>query len=360
MTTTTTTKRETPYTLARQTCAQLLAHADKFHLPVRVNANAAADLRNSLDVSFVQDFGASLAQNANFTGLTGCDFGSNNNESAVDCEAAWIVLTHAVDFGSGWRRALHQHHGKGAWLTIKPGIEALFRLAQAQQATHLPAAWLQGLTHAQVATAFGLPPQEGGNDELNLLVEYLVVALHDLGRGAEPYGSLQALVKGTLKQVAMSATPAGDFVWMLVDVFPTTFNDRYMLFKTQEVCFYKKAQLVTGELYHRFRNQDERFAFADGSQLTAYIDNVIVASLRYKKVVVPNDALTEAIETGQEIPSGSVEEVSLRAAAMCGVEAVVQGTPLPSCELGNYMWAGLGKEPNVRKFARHATKTIFY
>lgn len=349
--------REAPYTMVRRTCAELFLLPDHHHdLPVQVDTHAAAALRATLHVPDIQAFGASLAQNENFTGL---QFGGKESTAPPpDCEAAWIVLTHAVDFGSGWRRALHAHnHGKGAWRTIKPGVEALFRLAQAQNATHLPATWLQGLSHEQVAEAFGL---QDVSAELNQLVEYLVIVLHDLGRGVESYQSLQALVTQTLEKTANSPTPAGDFVWMLVDLFPTTFNDRYVLYKTQDVCFFKKAQLVTGELYHRFHRQDERFAFGDGPQLTAYIDNVIVATLRYKKAIVPNEALVTAIEMGQELPMGSVEEVTLRAAALCGVEAVVQGTTLPSCEFGNYLWGGLGKEPEVRKFARHATKTLFY
>lgn len=158
---------------------------------------------------------------------------------------------------------------------------------------------------------------------------------------------------------ASSTTPAADFVWLLVDLFPTTFDDTYTV-HTKRVCFYKKAQLVTGELYHRFRDHDVRFQFADGQQLTAFIDNVIVAALRYKRIVVPNAAMTQAIEAGDDIPMGSVEEVSLRAAALCAVDAVVQGTTLSSCELGNYLWGSLGKLKDVRQFARHSTKTLFY
>ena len=66
--------------------------------------------------------------------------------------------------------------------TIKPGVKALFRLAQAENATQLPATWLQGRTHVQVAEAFGL---QDVCAELNEWVEYLVIVLHDLGRGVE-------------------------------------------------------------------------------------------------------------------------------------------------------------------------------
>lgn len=80
------------------------------------------------------------------------------------------------------------------------------------------------------------------------------------------------------------------------------------------------------------------------------------------------------IEHGTELPTGSVDEVALRAAALCGVEAVVQAvadaaTRSSDChgnqqerlspnELGNYLWGILGKE--LRHFPRIATKTVFY
>lgn len=337
--------------MARRTCAELLTRR-RDDLPVHVDPKAADGVRSAMDAEAVRAFGASLAQDFNLTAMR-CEFAS------PACEATWIVLTHAVDFGSGWRQALHRHHGKGAWLTIKPGVEALYRLAVADNATDLPSVWLQGLTKDRIATAFGI----SNNAELDLLAEYLLVVLHDLGQGSKEFGSLQTLVTQTLKDISASTTPAGDFVWMLVDRFPTTFNDRYTLdfaSQQQQVCFFKKGQLVTGELYHRFRDENKDFRFADGDALTAFIDNVIVASMRHQKVIVPDKALTKAIESGQDIPMGSLEEVTLRAAAMCGVDAIVQGTPLSSCELGNWLWGGYGKLPEVRKFARHATKTIFY
>ena len=353
MTANTGSRREAPYTVARRTCAAFLSDHAHDTLPVSIDRSAVEAFRSEMDVEAIVAFGTSLATDSNFTGLNACDFGGS-----VDQEAAWIVLTHAVDFGSGWRKALHQHnHGKGAWLTIKAGVEALFQMARKDSATDLPATWLQSLARNKVATAFGIVDK---SPELDRLVDYLWKVLLDLGAGIAPnYGSLQNLVAKALGNDAASTTPAGDFVWLLVDLFPTTFDDTYTV-HNQRVCFYKKAQLVTGELYHRFRDQDARFRFADGQQMTAFLDNVIVAALRFKQIVVPNAPLTQAIEAGDDISMGSVEEVSLRAAALCAVDAIVQGTTLSSCELGNYLWGSLGKQKNVRQFARHSTKTLFY
>ena len=56
-------------------------------------------------------------------------------------------------------------------------------------------------------------------------------------------------------------------------------------------------------------------------------------------------------------------QVSFRAKALEGVETIVQmtGNQLMAIELGNYLWAVLGKEPSFRKYERHATQdTVFY
>ncbi|CAE7350574.1 unnamed protein product [Symbiodinium sp. CCMP2592] len=343
--------RLAPYTLARQSCAELLhkASAEWPDLPFRVDHDAASSFAKELDVAMVKAFGASLATDANFTG-TACQFAS------VTEEAGFILLLHALDFGSGWRQELHRHHGKGAYLTIKPGVEALH--AGAAAAGGFTTEWLSSRSYGDIAKAFALE----GNPEVEDLVDLLLQVIHELGEGCAKEGSLELFVAQALKASADSEEPAAEMVWALVDTFPSTFDDRYILREAQPVCFFKKAQLVVGELYHRFRAEDSRFRFPDGDHLTAYVDNVICATLRYKGVVVANAEATKMIEEGQELPKGSELEVNFRAAALCGVEAVKGATEdaLTSSELGNYLWAGLGKEPGIRKYQRHATKTVFY
>lgn len=307
-----------------------------------MDAKAAEAFSRELDVEMVKNFGTSLAFDANFTGSS-CTFDS------VDEEAAFILLFHALDFGSGWRLQLHKHHGKGAFLTIKPGVENFYKSHRKLSSTELTNA-----TMDEVAKAFCLED----NVEVNDLVQLLHQVIVELGRNTEEYGSLSVYITKKLAS-ASKETPAGDLVWDLVETFPETFGDCYIV-NDQKVCLYKKAQLVVGEMFHRFSSEDDRFNFADGNNLTAYIDNVICASMRYKKVIVPCQELTERIESCTELPKGSEDEVALRAAAMVGIELVITEMALSSIELGNYLWGGLGKVPEVRKFQRHATKTLFY
>mmetsp|Transcript_19379 Transcript_19379/g.39202 ORF Transcript_19379/g.39202 Transcript_19379/m.39202 type:complete len:146 (+) Transcript_19379:98-535(+) len=122
------TQQPRPYDLVRESCSDLLKNVPD--LPVRLDTTAAGRMAQELNAQAVRDFGTSLASDANFTGTsnTACTFPS------VLTEVAYIILLHALDFGSGWRPELHRHHGRGAWLTIKPGVEALYRDAQRHHA----------------------------------------------------------------------------------------------------------------------------------------------------------------------------------------------------------------------------------
>lgn len=314
-------------------------------LPARLDAGAAARAAASIDVAEVRRLGSNLGLDPELCHVA-------YKFESVQQEAAFITLMHALDFGGGWRLELHAHHGRGAWQTVKPGLLSMLR----EQPT-LPASWLASLTLDRVAKFFGL----AGAVPLEGFAKQLTHVCHEVGVSIGRSG--EATVGEWL--MARLGHGAGALVAELIRAFPSTFDDRYML-RGREVCLYKKAQLVVGELYHRFHHEDPRFDFADGSQLTAFIDNVICAVLRRDGIVTCSAALTAAIDGHQLIPSGSDEEVSLRAAAMAGVEEIVaqvraRGEELTAVQLGNYLWGHLGKRPDYRKFTRHITQdTVFY
>lgn len=323
-------------------------------LPARVDREQAIRFAETIDVEEVKARGSSLANDHNKTQVSFAF-------TSVEQEAAAIVFLHALDFGGGWRRELHEHTGQGAFITVKAGVEALIELSP-----HLEADWLTHLEPSTLATAFGLadkPP-------LAPLVAQLTQVCQELGVRlvASEYSQLSDLVVSFLSR-SSDQRSAASLVRLLVDHFPFTFNDAYQV-RDRSVCFYKKAQLVVGELYHRFRSFDPRFNFADADlTLTAFIDNVICACLRKEKVVVCRPALQEAIENNVPLSSGSEEEVSLRAAAMVGIETIIAAVSaryggrsvLTSVEMGNYLWGYLGKTPEFRTFPRHAIhNTVFY
>lgn len=333
----------------RQTCADLFTN--EAGLPAWCDVDRAKSFAAGLDIELIRKQGSSLANDANATRVF-------RAFQSVDEEAALIVVLHALDFGGGWRRELHESNaGKGAFVTVKAGVERLF---DAQP--DLNSAWLAALTTDDVARLFQLE----GKPALSGFVEQLTSVCRELGGELVKRGlsTVSAFLQTFF--TAASQQTAANLVKHLVETFPITFNDAHTV-RGRSVIFYKKAQLVVGELYHRFRAEDKRFCFPDADdELTAFIDNVIVACLRKDKLVVCNSQLEEMLEAQQPLLSGTEEEVCLRAAACLAIETVVatarqNGQQVTSCEVGNWLWGILGKTPEYRPFKRHAIhNTVFY
>jgi hypothetical protein len=278
--------------------------------------------------------------------------------SSVMEEAGFILVAHAVDFGSGFRPVLHEHRGgAGAWVTIRAGLVNLGLANKACEAT-----WLAGLTLADVQGFFDL-----NVNELRPLAVFLQEDLNELGtellkRGFSTPGEF---VEAVVDQGATG------MVAQLVETFPLTFNDQYEV-GGQRVCFFKKAQLVVSELFMRFNEENERFNFTDVNNLTAFVDNVVVAMMRLNGCIDVNDsALSARLDAGECIEKGSEEEVALRARAVTATELIVEwvndfvvsiGPPVLNAQrLCNWLWGGLGKHPANRKYPRHLTpSTSFY
>jgi hypothetical protein len=336
---------------ARASCASILRSCAG--LPATVDALAVERFAEGLPAGDVRRLGSALAQDPNSTKM-------DLVFSSADQEAALIVLTHALDFGGGWRRELHAYGGRGAWETVKPGVERLF-----QACPSLEARWLAAVTDADCANLWRLERISAA--ALKPFISLLRKVCNDIGEGLLVRGeqNVGEFLSGCLRRHRDCKAPAAMLVADLVAAFPFTFDDRHTL-HGHEVCLYKKAQLVVGELYHRFRTEDARFAFVDAHLLTAFIDNVICAVLRKEGVVIVSSELAAAIEAHVPLTSGSEAEVSLRAAAMVGVEEIVRcvrvaGHELTPNELGNWLWGVLGKTPEYRKFTRHVTQdTVFY
>lgn len=301
-------------------------------------------------------------------------------ENAED-EAGFIALAHALDFGSGFRKALHARHaGKGAWLTIRAGLVRLGRAS-----TRCEAAWLASRTRAELEALFELDSPDGS---LDVLADHITAVVHELGcqLTARGFASMGAFVRFHL--VRSKTHPASTLVAALVDTFPTTFDDRYTYrgpavaadgsgsgeaadgVRGQEVFLFKKAQLVVSELFHRFAADDAAFAFPDMPRLTAFVDNVVVAMLRQLGVVRTTDAVADAIARGDPLPRGSNAEIALRAASLRAIEEAVDvanagaapdAPRLMPATLCNWLWGWLGKQPAGKAFPRHATPdTLFY
>jgi hypothetical protein len=291
-------------------------------------------------------------------------------------EIGFILVVHGLDFGSGFRKLLHEHrNGSGAWLTIREGL-----VKMGQENPTMNVQWLCEITKEHVEVFFDLH-----HSSLSPLVHQLYTSIHEIGEELLKLG-YQTPGEFVMAKMTSSAAKA---VEALIDTFPLTFLDEYILCY-QRVALYKKAQLVVSEMNMLFASRfPEQFAYSDVDELTAFVDNVVVAMMRMNRIVKTTTSLASHIEEGKEIIKGSEEEIALRSSALTGVERIVQTLKkvrkerktdnnqtntnkeeeeaeeeeeeINAQKLCNWLWGCLGKAGENRKYVRHLTpSTSFY
>jgi len=148
---------------------------------------------------------------------------------------------------------------------------------------------------------------------------------------------------------------------ILNDCF-TSFDDK-VKFKERTIYFNKRAQLVAKysyELFKEFRKDELK----NYSQLTGGAEYRNPAVLRYFKVLEYSKELSEKIDNKIEIPSGSEEEIEIRAFSIQAIEDIKEklnkgGFSVSSPEIHTLIWFKGKTLPSDSK-PHHRTLTIWY
>ncbi|HLI07068.1 MAG TPA: queuosine salvage family protein [Ktedonobacteraceae bacterium] len=140
-----------------------------------------------------------------------------------------------------------------------------------------------------------------------------------------------------------------------------SFND-VTTYRGQEVRFYKRAQICVADLYGTFGGKNWG-AFFDIERLTAFADYKLPQVLRHYGVLEYSPALAERIDNEELIPTGSEEEIELRAATIWASELLRrelarQRHPMTPAEIDQRLWL-LGQIVSDMK-PYHRTRTIYY
>ncbi|MSQ15296.1 MAG: hypothetical protein EXR50_05485 [Dehalococcoidia bacterium] len=148
-----------------------------------------------------------------------------------------------------------------------------------------------------------------------------------------------------------------DLIAREVPFFSDTAN-----YKGQKVLFYKRAQILVADLWGAFGGKGLG-AFAEMEQLTAFADYKLPQVLRELGVLQYAEPLAKKIDALEPLPSGSSEEVEIRACTIWAVELLKQalkelGIDLPSFQIDWCLWDMGQKMPLANP--HHRTKTIFY
>lgn len=130
-----------------------------------------------------------------------------------------------------------------------------------------------------------------------------------------------------------------------------------------EVRFYKRAQILAGDLSGALRNAPEG-TFHDLDQLTAFSDYKVPQVLHWLGILRYSDDLTARIARREHIPAGSEPEIEIRAATVWACELLRQaladrGRAIAAHEIDWLLWE-LGQSLPSDTLPYHLTPTIFY
>ncbi len=260
---------------------------------------------------------------------------------------AYVLTLGATNFGSGWFPRLRKRPGRSGYFTLALALKDRFDARGPWTPRELV-----GIEPGELAGVLGQDPLDPDVGELLALM-------------AEALGALgQFLIERHAGRWEGPVEAAGGRAEALVgELAHMPFFRDVAHYQELEVPFYKRAQLTASDLALAFQGCGPG-RFRDLPRLTAFADNLVPHVLRMEGVLVYDPGLRRRIESGLLLAAGSAEEVEIRAAAVHGVELLVEslrrrGHAATAWELDNRLWLR-GQRPEHKARPRHRTRTVYY
>jgi hypothetical protein len=260
---------------------------------------------------------------------------------------AFVLTLDAVNFGSGYFPHLRKRPGRSGYETIASSLADHFRTNGPLQAEELVR-----ITPEACAALFG---QDPADEPVRELMGHFARSLQDLGRYLlERFGGSPAAL------VEAAGHSAERLIGLLLEM--PLYRDVHA-YEGLQVAFYKRAQITAADLYWALGGR-ECGAFWDIDALTIFADNAVPHVLRMEGVLRYDPALASRIDRGELIPSGSPEEIEIRACALWAAEEMVEtlrrmGYRTNAMRLDGILWH-LHQEPHYRALPPHRTRTTDY
>ena len=371
----------TPQSAVHSSCAALEQHAKH----VRLNRDALRAFTLSLPPS-AWVFPSPRAFPLRFT---------------LDSSINFHCVLSLLQFGSGYRAALHAATGRGASDTVTYGVVGMHISAAA-----IDAAYLSRLSVHDIAELFRLPIHEEYEiqrgitserrtplwpfaDDLRRVCNECGAALRSLQCDSFADFVLRRYPAAAASAVAGAAKPesAASLLRRLIETFPSL-RDQYVLSPDRTVFLYKRAQLLVAELAVQHAApttstappsapQSPLLAF-DVTDLSAFADNVLPCVLNAHGVLQYDEELRGLIERGEEVTDERMQ-AELRGLSVLAIDEAVRlwlaersaevkhengasaGESVCAASLDYFLWSVAGKEEAMRKRPRHASRhTVYY
>jgi hypothetical protein len=261
--------------------------------------------------------------------------------------AAFILTLDSINFGSGYFPFLKKRPGMSGYFTVASSLTDFFKQNGPPSANQL-----QRMTPEDCAAIFD---QDMDHPPVRELMQHFSAALNDLGK------YLHADFDDNPLNLILAANSSVERLIELLVEMP--YFDDIEIYEDFQVPFYKRAQLTAADLALAFDGSGPGY-FYDLDKLTIFADNLVPHVLRVDRILGYDNDLLERIASGKLIPTGSAEEVEIRACAVHAVELLKEalqnsGHPVTSSGLDYLLW-NRGQQPHYKAIPRHRTRTVFY
>lgn len=262
--------------------------------------------------------------------------------------AAYVLTAEAVNFGSAYKGDLAAEGfslvDHSIYFTVTTRLKAYF------EAQGIPAAGtLAGMDENQCAHIFGFNLTQPTHRDVN---KRFCRSMNQLGQlVTEQYrGSfLDFLTDGK----GSARTVLGQLARL------PYYNDVHD-YKGRLVPIFKRAQHTLAVLDLEFNNRLGYTLFDDPELMTMFADNAVPHVLRMDGILEYSDELVRKVAAGEELPSGSIEEIEIRCCAGHAVELIAAAKGVKACDIDFNLWHRSVEDPKYREKPTHITRTIYY
>lgn len=265
----------------------------------------------------------------------------------ADEVALYFLALSAVNFGSGYFEDVFGPDNPSGYRRVAGTLAVAFK-----EKGSPTAAMLASISAEDCARMVGIDLATSAGAEL---VGLMRDSLQRLGSW------LLERFDGEVSGLLASVHSSEEMVLALSEM--TGFRD-IAQFHSQEVSFYKRAQLFVHDLHIALPN-DRRLKYEDVERLTAFADNKLPYVLRADGVLRCSPSLAEQIDQGEFLDAGSTGEVELRACTVHAVELLCEIIsedlrPISPRQLDYVLWHRAKALRSLLPVRAHRTKTIFY
>lgn len=261
--------------------------------------------------------------------------------------AAYILTLDAINFGSGYRPHLVEEGwkmvGNSLYFTLSTRLKEW-----CEQRGPLSARKLGETEPELVAFILGLDLSKKWSAEFAGICARNMQELGGLiGDGFDGYFT------GLIEEARGSAAYVVETLARLPN-----YRDIHS-YKGRDIAFLKRAQITAADLHIAFARLGKTL-FDDIGRLTMFPDNALPHTLHVEGVLGYTPGLSARIAAGQEIASGSAEEVEIRACAAHAVELIAARKGMKAMDVDHILWHRSEEDPRYAESPTHRTISRFY